>query len=67
MKVSDKVKIVKLVDCLPEIDIGHTGIIFDICEGYLDNELQTCYGVSFLNELEFYFKDSELEVVKCEL
>ena len=67
MKLLDKVKVVKLVDCLPEIDIGHTGIIFDICEGSLDNELQTCYGVSFLNELEFYFKDSELEVVKGEL
>ena len=46
MKILDKVKIVKLVDCLPEIDIGHTGIIFDICEGSLDDELQTCYGVS---------------------
>ena len=67
MKLLDKVKVVKSVDCLPEIDIGHTGIIFDICEGSLDNELQTCYGVSFLNELEFYFKDSELEVVKGEL
>ena len=67
MKILDKVKIVKLVDCLPEIDIGHTGIIFDICEGSLDDELQTCYGVSFLNGLEFYFKESELEVVKGEL
>ena len=67
MKILDKVKIVKLVDCLPEIDIGHTGIIFDICEGCLDDELQTCYGVSFLNGLEFYFKESELEVVKGKL
>ena len=66
MKILDKVKIVKLVDCLP-VYIGQTGIIFDICKGSLDNELQTCYGVSFLNGLEFYFKESELEVVKGKL
>ena len=66
MKILDKVKIVKLVDCLP-VYIGQTGIIFDICEGSLDDELQTCYGVSFLNEIEFYFKESELEVVKGKL
>ena len=67
MKLLDKVKVVKSVDCLPEIDIGHTGIIIDICEGSLDDELQTCYGVSFLNGLVFYFKESELEVVKGKL
>ena len=53
MKLLDKVKVVKSVDCLPEIDIGHTGIIVDICEGCLDDKLQTCYGVSFLNGYQF--------------
>ena len=67
MKILDKVKIVKLVDCLPEIDIGHIGIITDICEGSLDDKLQTCYGVNFLNGLQFYFKRSELKVVKGKL
>ena len=67
MKILDKVKIVKLIDCLPEIDICHIGIITDICEGSLDGKSQTCYGVSFLNGLEFYFKESELEVVKGKL
>ena len=67
MKLLDKVKVVKSVDCLPEIDIGHTGIIVDIREGCLDDKLQTCYGVSFLNGHQFYFKKSEIKVVKCEL
>ena len=67
MKILDKVKIVKSVDYLPEIDIGHIGIITDMCERYLDYKLETCYGVSFLNGFEFYFKESELEVVKSEL
>ena len=67
MKILDKVKIVKSVDCLPEIDIGHTGIIVDICERCLDDELQTCYGVSFLNGHEFYFKKSEIELEKGKL
>ena len=40
MKLLDKVKVVKSVDCLPEIDIGHTGIIVDICERCLDDKLQ---------------------------
>ena len=75
MKLLDKVKVVKSVDCLPEIDIGHTGIIvdicewrtgiiFDICEGCLDDKLQTCYGVSFFSGYQFYFKKSELKVIK---
>lgn len=67
MKLLDNVKIVKSVDCLPEIEIGHTGIIVDIYERCLDGESHTCYGVSFLNGLEFYFKESELEVVKDKL
>ena len=67
MKLLDKVKVVKSVDCLPEIDIGHTGIIVDICEGCLDDKLQTCYGVSFLNGYQFYFKKSEIKVVKGKL
>ena len=67
MKLLDKVKVVKSVDCLPEIDIGHTGIIVDICEGCLDDKLQTCYGVSFLNGYQFYFKKSELKVIKGKL
>ena len=67
MKILDNVKIVKSVDCLPEIEIGYTGIISDICERYLDDKWHTCYGVSFLDGLEFYFKESELELVKGKL
>ena len=67
MKLLDKVKVVKSVDCLPGIDIGHTGIIVEICERCLDDKLQTCYGVSFLNGLELYFKESELKVIKGKL
>ena len=67
MKLLDKVKVVKSVDCLPEIDIGHTGIIVDICEGCLDDKLQTCYAVSFLIGYQFYFKKSEIKVVKGKL